>query len=47
MEDFNNELKKLALLLKSQNKIDKFIELAASHNVYVQRSSNTEGIKIK
>ena len=47
MEDFNIVLKKLSLLLISQNKIDKFIELAASHKLYFKRSCNTEGINLK
>ena len=38
MTDWKFDLKKIALSIKSQNKIDKFIELAASHKLYFKRS---------
>ena len=47
MTDWNFDLKKIALSIKSQNKIDKLIELAASNNFYFKRSCNTEVINIK
>ena len=47
MTDWKFELKKIALLIKSQNKIDKLIEFSAINKIYVWRSSNTEGIKLK
>ncbi len=47
MTYWNFDLKKIALVIKSQNKINKLIEYSAINKIHVWRSSNTEGINLK